>query len=177
MHVRNSLFLFQLLLSSSPLSPLLLLRLLLQSLSFSFSLWTLCCGRSAGRGGVVWCVENFLFLSFLSLFPSPPSRSHAPVCRSQHAFVCRFKTSPCVDTCGPVAGTHGDVLNRHTEACWDPYTFLLHFFQRAAHTPTQHTVHQREMKMKREDRRERDTLCGFISLNTGRLTRSRHSKD
>ena len=45
--------------------------------------------------------------------------------------VCRFKTPPCVrsgrlrvyrqrahmcSTCGPVAGTHGDVLTVHTEA-------------------------------------------------------------
>ena len=46
--------------------------------------------------------------------------------------VCRFNTPPCVgsgrlrvyrqqarmsNTCGPVAGTHGDVLTLHTEAC------------------------------------------------------------
>ena len=39
--------------------------------------------------------------------------------------VCRFKTSPCtgttrtcVTTCGRGAGTHGDVLNPHTEVFW-----------------------------------------------------------
>ena len=47
---------------------------------------------------------------------------------------CTLEKPPCVDskrprvyrqhvhmskTCGRVAGTHGDVLNRHTEACWE----------------------------------------------------------
>ena len=40
--------------------------------------------------------------------------------------VCRFKTSPCVPattpacvkTCGRGAGTHGGVLNLHTEVFW-----------------------------------------------------------
>ena len=32
------------------------------------------------------------------LFTSPPSRSHAPVCRSHNASACRFKTSPPVHT-------------------------------------------------------------------------------
>ena len=29
---------------------------------------------------------------------------------------------------GPVAGTHGDVLNRHPEACWDLHTVCSPFF-------------------------------------------------
>ena len=45
----------------------------------------------------------------------------------QNVPVCTFKTSPCFNTCVRGAGTHGDVLNLHTEvfsAC-----------QAAPHTP------------------------------------------
>ena len=103
---------------------------------------------------------NFVFVkgSFVSVFsfpllPSPPSRSHVPktVCRSQHASACTFKTSPCVlaprflvvFSCGPVAGTHGDVLNAHTEACRDPHTGFSKFFQRAAPPTVHHRPHHR----------------------------------
>ena len=42
----------------------------------------------------------------------------------QHVPVCAFKMSSCVPatcphvfSCGHVAGTHGDVLTAHTQAC------------------------------------------------------------
>ena len=71
-------------------------------------------------------------------------------------------TPPCVDskrprvygqnahmykTCGRVSDTHGDALNRHTEACWDLHTFFstFFFFQRAVpHTP--HHMHTHNTK-------------------------------
>ena len=69
--------------------------------------------------------------------PSPPS----PRMSIQNASVRTFKnvpvrastTSTCVQACGPVACTHRDVLNAHTEA-FTTYTRV--FFQRATpHTP------------------------------------------
>ena len=50
-------------------------------------------------------VQGFFFISVFSfpLFPSPPSRSRASVCRSQHAHACAFKTSPCVQAKRPHA--------------------------------------------------------------------------
>ena len=48
------------------------------------------------------------------------------VWHAEKTSVCRFNTSPCVpdttpacfDTCGRGVGTHGDVLNLHTEVFW-----------------------------------------------------------
>ena len=37
------------------------------------------------------------------------------VCDVQNVPVCVGNTSTCVTTCGRGAGTHGDVLNLHTE--------------------------------------------------------------
>ena len=73
------------------------------------------------------------FLLFFALFSHPLSRSHVPVCRSQHPSVCRF------------SGTPGDVLKRHTEACCDLHTFFLRAFFSVSHHihRTQNTYHRR----------------------------------
>ena len=72
------------------------------------------------------------------------------------SLVCRLKTSPCVrskrfrvywqnarmlNTCGRFAGTHGCVLNLHTET-FLTYTRVFSAFQAALHTThtTQHTT-------------------------------------
>ena len=45
------------------------------------------------------------------------------------------------ETCGPVAGTHGDVLNGHTEECWDLlYTQFFHVFSACRITTTTTTT-------------------------------------
>ena len=167
MHVRALSFSLSFSLLSSPLSPLFLLRFLLQSLSlFLFlSRWTLC-----GRGGVLWCVENF-FVSVLalSLFSSPPSRSHAPVCRSQRTSVCRFKTSVCTGNRSAC-----DVLNRQTEACWDLHTGSSTFFSACR---TTHTTHQHNTTPTTTTTTHNQPTSSFIRLNMGKPTRSRHRKD
>ena len=40
------------------------------------------------------------------------------VCRFKNVPVCTGTTPACVKTCGRGAGTHGDVLNLHTEVFW-----------------------------------------------------------
>ena len=91
------------------------------SFNLSFSVRTLRCR-----------VENF-FVSVLafSFFPSPPS--HAPACRSQHASVCRFKTSLCVLAPRP------HVLHMWTYT--RVFSNVFFFFQGSAPN-TPHTKHQ-----------------------------------
>ena len=67
-------------------------------------------------------------VSGLSMTPSSPSSPPPPsLLLTPLPSMCRFKTPPCVhskrprvstciNTCGRGAGTHGDVLNVHTEA-------------------------------------------------------------
>ena len=66
--------------------------------------------------------------------------------------VCPFKTSPCVDSKRPRVYRHhahmlkhmdawcwhGNVLNVHTEAFLNPYTFFPHFFSVQQHTQNTH---------------------------------------
>ena len=63
--------------------------------------------------------------------------------------VCPFKTSPCVPatrahvfyTCARVAGTHGDILNGHTEGFSACHTTTQHNTQHTTHNNTQqHTT-------------------------------------
>ena len=142
MHVRALSFSLSFSLLSSPLSPLFLLRFLLQSLSlFLFlSRWTLC-----GRGGVLWCVENFLFLSLLS--PSSPLLPLAltPPCVDPNAL-------PCVDSkrlCAPATGLHVTFwIDRRRRV--GIYTRVLpRFFQRAApHTPHTNTTQRQPQRQR-----------------------------
>ena len=74
-------------------------------------------------------------------------------------------TPPRVDeACGRVAGTHGDVLSRHTGTCWDLHTVRFHFFSvphhthrtpntpHHDHTTCTHTQHNRQRDTKKGDR-------------------------
>ena len=91
--------------------------------------------------------------SLFPLFPSPPSRSHAPDRRSQHASVC-----------------HGDVLNRHTEACLDLHTLFSLFFH---HT---HTALRRDdfvEKCLRTIRQTNDLIMILEKIPVGRIVRSK----
>ena len=149
------------------LLSLSLLRFLIQS--HSFSLRTLCCGR----GGVLCSGKRFCFclcpLPLLPLLPlglTPPcvDPNMPPRVDSKRLRVYRQQVHMFY-TCGPVAGTHGDVLNRHTEACWDLHAGFSTFFQRAAphtpHTPhtntIQHNTTHNITRRQRESERETET--------------------
>ena len=76
----------------------------------SCGLCAVCCACWCGCCCCVWCVVVF----------------GCVVWHAEKTSVCRFKTSPCVPaprlacvkTCGRGVGTHGDVLNLHTEVFW-----------------------------------------------------------
>ena len=79
----------------------------------------------------------------------PCVRSKRPRVYVQNVPVCTGTARTCVSTCARFAGTHGDVLNVHTEAFWNPHTGFFHvfFFQRAAtHTNTQTHTHTQTHK-------------------------------
>ena len=119
---------FSFLLSSfSPLVSFLSSPLSLSLLSVSVSVcwWCVCvcvsscvfvwcCVVWCGACRVVWHAEN-------------------PVCRLKTLSVCRFKnvlvyagnTRTCFSACGRGAGTHGDVLNLHTDSVLSLHTAVI----------------------------------------------------
>ena len=81
-------------------------------LSLSLSFFPSCCGLCVCMWGL-WCVCG-VWCGTLK------KKVKKHVCRSQHASVCRFITSPCVPATRPHALRHVDVLPVHIE------TFSIH---------------------------------------------------
>ena len=115
---------------------------------------------SKARGYSTWAVSWLAELTVTPPSPLPPLPP-SPCVRPknlrvwiQDVPVCTDTTPACFDTCGRGAGTHGDVLNLHTEV----------FFLRATpHTKHHHTPphgdrdRETETERDREKQRERET--------------------
>ena len=92
-----------------------------------------------------------LFASFLHARILSSSQASCPRAGRQPAvWLGSFSTFRQTDSlvcspsnCGRVAGTHGDVLNRHAEECWDPHTVFSTVFStcRTTHCTPTHTQH------------------------------------
>ena len=105
--------------------------------------------------------------------PPPPSLPTHPTPHPrvsiQDASVCTFNTFPCtlaptrtcISTCARGAGTHGDVVNVHTEASWmDTRGFfnVSHHNTTTRHNtprPQHHTETEREKKTRQDKGREK----------------------
>ena len=75
---------------------------------------------------VCWCVFGVCVCVDVGVSRSHPSLSHSsPRVHFQNVTVCTSTTPASVSTCARGAGTHGDVLNVHTEGVLSLHTGVI----------------------------------------------------
>ena len=88
-------------------------------------------------------------------FTSSTDENTSPCVRSKRLRLYRHNAHTCVNMCARGAGTHGDVLNVHTETCLvDTLGFQRVTRTHHDHNDTQHntTQRQRQTETEKEDR-------------------------
>ena len=107
------------------------------------------------RDNLTWAnfgKQNWRWPALPSPLPPPCVHSKRPLVYVRNVSVCTGTTRICVITCGRGAGTHGDVLNLHTEAFW---TYTRRCFW--TYTRRHHTHHTTQTERHRDRDRQTQT--------------------
>ena len=119
--------------------------------------------QCVGVGVGVQCAGVGVGVQCVTLTPTPIPSPRVSIQNAHHVCiqnvsVCTGTTSTCVNTCGRVAGTHGDVLNVRTERRFQSTLGVFsvpHQTHRTPHTPQTknthtHQTHTTTMRVGRE---------------------------
>ena len=92
----------------------------------------------------VMTIRGRILVSRIGDDPPPPpcTRSKRFPCLRSKRFRVYWHQAHMFPTCGLGAGTHGDVLNLHTESVLNVCTVFFHVFSPCRNTPNTHHDHQ-----------------------------------